>query len=71
MNAERLQREGFTRAHLSPLRTQPCSILHLRKCDASAILWAFDLLALNAKDLRRLPLAERKARLARLLKQSP
>src|SRR5262249_22983006 len=39
--------------------------------DATAMLWAFDLLALDGDDVRRLQLEERKAKLARLLKQSP
>jgi ATP-dependent DNA ligase len=43
-------------------------MLHSRKHDAAAILWAFDLLLLNGDDLRRFPLEERKEKLARLLK---
>jgi bifunctional non-homologous end joining protein LigD len=41
--------------------------LHRRRAAPDAILHAFDLLELNGKDLRPLPLAERKAMLARLL----
>ena len=42
--------------------------LHSRKHDREAQLYAFDLLALNGEDLRRLPLFERKQELARVLK---
>jgi ATP-dependent DNA ligase len=38
--------------------------------DHEAVLCAFDLLELNGEDLRGLPLRERKARLARLLRKS-
>jgi bifunctional non-homologous end joining protein LigD len=41
--------------------------LHRRRAVPDAILHAFDLLELNGKDLRMLPLGERKAKLARLL----
>jgi bifunctional non-homologous end joining protein LigD len=41
--------------------------LHRRRAVPDAILHAFDLLELNGKDLRPLPLGERKAKLARLL----
>jgi bifunctional non-homologous end joining protein LigD len=41
--------------------------LHRRRAAPDAILHAFDLLEFNGKDLRSLPLAERKATLARLL----
>jgi bifunctional non-homologous end joining protein LigD len=41
--------------------------LHRRRAAPDAILHAFDLLELNGKDLRLLPLGERKAKLARLL----
>jgi bifunctional non-homologous end joining protein LigD len=41
--------------------------LHRRRAVPDAILYAFDLLELNGKDLRVLPLGERKAKLARLL----
>jgi bifunctional non-homologous end joining protein LigD len=41
--------------------------LHRRRAAPDAILHAFDLLELNGKDLRPLPLGERKAKLARLL----
>jgi bifunctional non-homologous end joining protein LigD len=41
--------------------------LHRRRAAPDAILYAFDLLELNGKDLRSLPLGERKAKLARLL----
>jgi bifunctional non-homologous end joining protein LigD len=39
--------------------------LHRRHAAPDAVLHAFDLLELNGKDLRSLPLAERKAKLAR------
>jgi bifunctional non-homologous end joining protein LigD len=42
--------------------------LHSRISDADAILFAFDLLELDGEDLRKRPLGERKAMLARLLK---
>lgn len=42
--------------------------LHSRKHDREAQLYAFDLLALDGEDLRRLPLSERKQELARILK---
>jgi bifunctional non-homologous end joining protein LigD len=41
--------------------------LHRRRAAPDAVLHAFDLLEINGKDLRPLPLGERKARLARLL----
>jgi bifunctional non-homologous end joining protein LigD len=41
--------------------------LHRRRAVPDAVLHAFDLLELNGKDLRSLPLGERKAKLARLL----
>jgi ATP dependent DNA ligase domain len=41
--------------------------LHRRHKASDAMLYAFDLLELNGKDLRALPLNERKAKLARLL----
>jgi bifunctional non-homologous end joining protein LigD len=41
--------------------------LHRRRTAPDAILHAFDLLELNGKDQRPLPLVERKAKLARLL----
>jgi bifunctional non-homologous end joining protein LigD len=41
--------------------------LHRRRAAPDAVLHAFDLLELNGKDLRSLPLGERKAMLARLL----
>jgi bifunctional non-homologous end joining protein LigD len=40
--------------------------IHRRHAASDAILHAFDLLELNGKDLRPLPLGERKAKLARL-----
>jgi bifunctional non-homologous end joining protein LigD len=46
------------------------AMLHSRDHDASAMLWAFDLLALDGEDLHQLPLVERKTRLAKLLKRS-
>jgi bifunctional non-homologous end joining protein LigD len=45
--------------------------LHRRHRATDAMLYAFDLLELNGKDLRPLPLSERKARLARLLARAP
>jgi bifunctional non-homologous end joining protein LigD len=41
--------------------------LHRRRAVPDAVLHAFDLLELNGKDLRPLPLGERKAKLAKLL----
>jgi bifunctional non-homologous end joining protein LigD len=41
--------------------------LHRRHEATDAILYAFDLLELNGKDLRPMPLGERRAKLARLL----
>jgi bifunctional non-homologous end joining protein LigD len=41
--------------------------LHRRPAAPDAILHAFDLLELNGRDLRMLPLGERKLKLARLL----
>src|ERR1700722_15463825 len=41
--------------------------LHRRRIAPGAVLYAFDLLELNGKDLRSLPLGERKAKLARLV----
>jgi ATP-dependent DNA ligase len=45
-------------------------MLHSRRHDSAAMLWAFDLLALSGEDLRPFPLEERKKRLSRLLKRS-
>jgi bifunctional non-homologous end joining protein LigD len=45
--------------------------LHRRHKATDAMLYAFDLLELNGKDLRFLPLGERKAKLARLLARAP
>jgi hypothetical protein len=45
--------------------------LHRRQRAADAILYAFDLLELNAKDQRPSPLVERKAKLAKLLARAP
>lgn len=45
--------------------------LHSRRQDAEAQLYAFDILALDGEDLRPLPLAMRKANLARLLRGRP
>jgi bifunctional non-homologous end joining protein LigD len=45
--------------------------LHRRDKAANAMLYAFDLLELNGDDLRPLPLAERKAKRARLLVRKP
>jgi bifunctional non-homologous end joining protein LigD len=44
--------------------------LHSRNADKQAIACAFDLLAFNVDDLRRRPLIERKAALAKLLIRS-
>jgi bifunctional non-homologous end joining protein LigD len=44
--------------------------LHLRRRATDAMLYAFDLLELNGKELRSLPLGERKAKLAKLLVRS-
>jgi bifunctional non-homologous end joining protein LigD len=44
--------------------------LHRRHKGTDAMLYAFDLLALDGKDLRALPL-ERKAKLAKLLARAP
>jgi bifunctional non-homologous end joining protein LigD len=44
--------------------------LHRRRRATNAMLYAFDLLELNGKDLRPLPLGERKAKLAKLLVRS-
>ncbi len=44
--------------------------LHSRCHDGEAFLYAFDLLELDGEDLRPLPLADRKARLAKLLSRS-
>jgi bifunctional non-homologous end joining protein LigD len=41
--------------------------LHSRCADDAAFLYAFDLMELNGKDLKALPLLERKARLAKLI----
>jgi bifunctional non-homologous end joining protein LigD len=45
--------------------------LHRRQRATDAILYAFDLLELNAKDQRPLPFGERKAKLAKLLARKP
>src|SRR5271169_954778 len=45
--------------------------LHRRHKASDAMLYTFDLLELNGKDLRPLPLGERKARLAKLLARAP
>lgn len=44
--------------------------LHSRSRDAEVILIAFDLLELDGQDLRELPLAERKAKLQKLIARS-
>jgi bifunctional non-homologous end joining protein LigD len=44
--------------------------LHRRRRATDAMLYAFDLLELNGKDIRSLPLVERKAKLAKLLVRS-
>jgi bifunctional non-homologous end joining protein LigD len=45
--------------------------LHSRKHDDEVQLYAFDILALDGEDLRKLPLALRKTNLARLLARRP
>jgi bifunctional non-homologous end joining protein LigD len=45
--------------------------LHSRKHDAEVQLYAFDIMALDSDDLRRLPLTMRKTNLARLLARRP
>jgi bifunctional non-homologous end joining protein LigD len=45
--------------------------LHRRHKAADAMLYAFNLLELNGKDLRALSLGERKAKLAKLLARAP
>jgi bifunctional non-homologous end joining protein LigD len=45
--------------------------LHSRRHDDEVQLYAFDMLALNGDDLRKLPLSMRKANLARLLARRP
>jgi bifunctional non-homologous end joining protein LigD len=45
--------------------------LHRRHKATDAMLYAFDLLDLDGKDIRTLPLAERKAKLAKLLARAP
>jgi len=45
--------------------------LHSRKHDHEVQLYAFDIVALDGEDLRRLPLSMRKTNLARLLARRP
>jgi bifunctional non-homologous end joining protein LigD len=45
--------------------------LHSRKYDDEVQLYAFDILALDGEDLRKLPLGLRKTNLARLLARRP
>jgi hypothetical protein len=45
--------------------------LHSRKYDAEVQLYAFDIMALDGEDLRRLPLSMRKTNLDRLLVRRP
>ena len=45
--------------------------LHSRAHDGEVILYAFDVLELDGEDWRPRPLAERKARLAKLLAKAP
>jgi bifunctional non-homologous end joining protein LigD len=47
------------------------SALYSRKCDDQVQLYAFDVLAADGDDLRKLPLSMRKASLARLLARRP
>jgi bifunctional non-homologous end joining protein LigD len=46
-------------------------LLRARRCDATAFVWAFDLIEHNGEELRPLPLERRKAKLARLLARAP
>src|SRR3954447_20732783 len=45
--------------------------LHSRHCEEEVQLYAFDILALDGDDLRKLPLSMRKTNLARLLARRP
>jgi hypothetical protein len=71
-------RDARFRRKLSPTRTC-CDVdgvavfdaLHRRHKATNATLYAFDLLEFNGEDLRPLPLAERKAKMARLLARKP
>src|SRR5204862_705948 len=45
--------------------------LHSRKYDDEVMLYAFDILAFNGEDLRKLPLSVRKTNLGRLLARRP
>jgi bifunctional non-homologous end joining protein LigD len=56
---------------LNQLGLSDFNALHSRKHDREAQLYAFDLLALEDDDLRRLPLSGRKEALADLLKRPP
>ena len=49
----------------------PPSISRHRRNEPQAFLYAFDLLELNGKDLRREPIEVRKATLASILRQGP
>ena len=72
-----LTRHGADRSRGFPevmacLRALPDAVLDgaLALRERPAVLYAFDLLALRGKDLRRLPLLQRKEALRRLLKDS-
>ena len=52
-----------------PLAGCPSALARQRREDRHVFLYAFDLLELNGKDLRREPLEHRKRELARLLAQ--
>jgi bifunctional non-homologous end joining protein LigD len=54
----------------SPAGVAVFDALHRRHKVTDAMLYAFDLLELNGEDLRPLPLADRKAKLAKLLARS-
>jgi bifunctional non-homologous end joining protein LigD len=70
LGAEQLVLDGEAVAHCSEGLPDFHSLLSLDGA-AGACLFAFDLLMLAGEDLRRLPLEERKAWLARLLRKAP
>jgi ATP-dependent DNA ligase len=45
--------------------------LHSRIHDSAAVFYAFDLLELDGEDLRKRPLSERKAMLAKVMQRAP
>ena len=53
-----------------PLAGCPSALARQRREDRHVFLYAFDLLELNGKDLRREPLGHRKRELARLLRNA-